>query len=100
VVGSGKCACRQSARSATRSSTPKKEEQTEKQAEEIKNDARFVLHFLDQLAQGKPGEYIGYTKVRVAARLSGARMTRAVQSLVNDGMVEEGEAQVWRGTGN
>ena len=73
-------------------------ERTEKQNRQTRDDAAAVLCHLDKLA-GKGKEFIGYTKVRDAAGISNARMTRAVLSLSGEGIVEEGEAKVWRGKG-
>jgi hypothetical protein len=73
------------------------EERTQRQQQETRSDAAKVLVQLDKLAKGK--EFASYTKVRDAAGLSGARMTRAVLSLANEGIIEEGVAHTWRGKG-
>jgi hypothetical protein len=73
-------------------------EKADRLTRQTKGDATAVLAHLDRLA-GKGKDFVGYTKVREAAGISNARMTRAVLSLIGEGVVEEGEAKVWRGRG-
>src|SRR5262249_21382761 len=62
----------------------------------VKGDATRVLLALDRLAPA--GGLVGYTRVRDAAGLNGARMTRAVLSLVEGCVIEEGFCTVQCGT--
>jgi replicative DNA helicase len=74
----------------------KEAQRDRREKEETRGDGTTVLLKLDELA-GLPGlatddGFVGYAEVRDAARLSRARMTRAVLELVRDGAIEEGRA--------
>jgi hypothetical protein len=76
-----------------------------KNSQELREDRTALLSALDRLAPppaktGKPGKMTSYNQAKELACLSAARMTRAVQSLMEEGVIMEGIYQAKVGRGN
>jgi hypothetical protein len=71
-------------------------------ARQVRDDCSRLLMALDKLVKTSrdPAAYWTETKVREAAGLSGARITRAVLALLEEGVIERGKAVTWGGKGN
>jgi hypothetical protein len=73
----------------------KESKQEKKKARQVKEDGTRILNTLDKHAD--KGGAAGYTTVRDLAHLGNARMVRAVQDLVDDGIIEEVEVTIATG---
>jgi len=75
---------------------------TEKQARQERDEASRLLKAVDDLAAraGDRHAVVGYTEGRDMARLSGAKMTRAVHHLETEGLLEQAPRVVNVGVGN
>jgi hypothetical protein len=70
----------------------REDHKAERQKAKDKDDDTALLRALDRLDPQREGA--GYTKVREAARLDSARMTRAVDRLSTEGLIEELEIKI------
>jgi hypothetical protein len=77
----------------------KKASEKEKQKEQqVKDDGSKILAMLDKKAK-KKGQAVGYTTIRSLVHLSNDRMTRAVEALVDEEVIEVVELKVVVGNG-
>jgi replicative DNA helicase len=86
---------------AKNEATEAKETEKERRAEkQLYDDQTKLLNALDREAEKSPDRVAVLTRVRELAGLSGARTTRAVDSLAEQGLIEEVPTTVGVGVGN
>lgn len=76
----------------------RKEAANDKHHAKCAEEETKLLEAIDKLSKGTFGAKVGFTKTRQISGLSGDKMTRVVQRLVDAGMVEECDIQVTVGS--